>query len=480
MEPGQTTPTALPFDTLSHDFVALAFGLNRHVDGFIDAYTGPDEIRERLTRAEPASPEGLLEQARVLADQVAMADDLDPDRRNALRSQTSAMVAVAERLAGAELSYEDEVSRYFGVPAARTPETELDGALAALDDALPGRGGSDNLNARMAEWKRPFEIAPETARQLLDVIVPEIRARTRGLVELPDDESVRFELVSDKPWSGYNWYLGGARSLVEINTDLPIHLNALTGLVAHEAYPGHHTEHLLKERRLFRERGWGEFAVQLILTPQAVISEGIATLAESVIFPGDEAVRWQVEELYPAAGIAGDVAQQLQVERAQRALRAVSSNAGLMLHADGRPEDEVVAYLMRYGLRTEESARHQLRFLTDPLWRRLRVHLPRRSRHPPRLARSARRESRHALWPSADHANIAGGDHRGHVGRLGFTDQGSGAVERDCSAVGTPATPARLRGRKRERGPRMNPGTPFSLWIRSGLPGWSQPLFCEF
>ncbi len=369
MEPGDTTTPGLPFDTLSHDFIALAFGLNRHVDGFIDAYTGPEDVRERLTRAEPATPQGLLEQARALADQVAEADDLDPDRQVYLRSQATAMVAVAERLAGADLSYEEEVSRYFGVPASRTPEAELDAALAELDDALPGRGGTDNLNARMTEWKRQFEIAPETARQLLDVIVPEIRARTRRLVEIPDDESVRFALVSDKPWSGYNWYLGGARSLVEINTDLPIHVNALTGLVAHEAYPGHHTEHLLKERRLFRERGWGEFAVQLILTPQAVISEGIATLAESIIFPGDEAVRWQVEELYPAAGVTGDVAQQSQVERAQRALRAVSSNAGLLLHAEGRSEAEVVAYLMRYGLRTEESARHYLRFLTDPLWR---------------------------------------------------------------------------------------------------------------
>ncbi|HEV2528863.1 MAG TPA: hypothetical protein VGT61_10490 [Thermomicrobiales bacterium] len=368
MEPGDTSTTTLPFDTLSHDFIALAFGLNRHVDGFIDAYTGPEETRERLTRAEPGTPEGLLEQARALAGQVADADDLDGERRLYLLSQTAAMIAVAERLAGIELSYEEEVERYFGVPATRTPETELDTALAELDDALPGRGTGD-LNARMTEWKRQFEVAPETARQLLDVIVPEIRSRTRRLVDLPDDESVRFELVSDKPWSGYNWYLGGARSLVEINTDLPIHVNALTGLVAHEAYPGHHTEHLLKERRLFRERGWGEFAVQLILTPQAVISEGIATLAESIIFPGDEAVRWQVEELYPAAGVSGNVAQQLQVEQAQRALRAVASNAGLMLHAEGRSEDEVVAYLMRYGLRTEESARHQLRFLTDPLWR---------------------------------------------------------------------------------------------------------------
>ena len=369
MEPGTRQP-GLPFDQLSHDYLALAFGLDQHIDGFIDAYSGPEAIRDRLVRAEPATPDGLLEQARALVGQVEDDDDLPTERRAFLLAQTRAMVALSERLAGAELSYEDEVRRCFDVPAERTPEAAFDAALDDLDGALSGRGREgDALNARMAEWKRGYVIEPEAARRLLDVIVPEIRARTRRLVELPEGESVAFQLVSDKPWSGYNWYLGGARSLVEINTDLPIHVNTLTGLVCHEAYPGHHTEHTLKERRLFREREWGEFAVQLISTPQAVISEGIATLAESIVFPGDEAIRWQVAELYPVVGVTGDAEREIRIQRAQRVMRALSSNAALMLHVDGRSEDEVVVWLKRYGLRTEAEARHQLRFLTNPLWR---------------------------------------------------------------------------------------------------------------
>ncbi len=369
MEPGTRQP-GLPFDQLSHDYLALAFGLDQHIDGFIDAYSGPPEIRDRLVRAEPATPNGLLEQARALVGQVDDDDDLPTDRRAFLLAQTRAMVALSERLAGAEMSYEDEVRRCFDIPAERTPDETFDAALTDLDEALPGHGREgDALNARMADWKRGYIVEPETARRLLDVIVPEIQARTRRLVELPEGESVEFQLVSDKPWSGYNWYLGGARSLVEINTDLPIQVNTLTGLVCHEAYPGHHTEHTLKERRLFREREWGEFAVQLISTPQAVISEGIATLAESIVFPGDEAIHWQVAELYLAAGIQGDAEREIRIQRAQRVMRALSSNAALMLHVDGRHPDEVVAYLRRYGLRTEAEARHQLRFLTNPLWR---------------------------------------------------------------------------------------------------------------
>lgn len=361
-----TALDTIDLDQISHDYLALAFGLDQHIDGFIDAWTGPDAIRDRLVRAEPATPDGLLEQAQALDIAVDAATALPPERRAYLRAQVRAMVALARRLTGEPLDYRDEVRLCFDVPADRTPDEAFDEALRTLDDVLPGRG---DLAARMAEWKTRYVISPDDARRLLDVIVPEIRSRTRRIVQLPAGESVEFTLVDDKPWSGYNWFLGNATSRVEINTDLPIHINTLTGLVCHEAYPGHHTEHSLRERRLFRGRGWGEFGVQLISTPQAVISEGIATLAESIVFPDDEGVHWQVRELYPAAGIEGNAEQEIAVQRAQRVMRALGANAALMLHADGASEADVIAWLRRYGLRTEQEARHQLRFIQDPLWR---------------------------------------------------------------------------------------------------------------
>ncbi len=353
------------FDPISHDYVALAFGIEHHVPGFVDAYTGPPAARDRIAAAEPATPLGLLEQARALAGQVADAD-LPAGRRAYLAAQAAAMVAVCRKLAGEDLGYADEVRACFDIAPERTPEATFEAALADLDAQLPGDG---SVPERMAAWRRRFEVSPETARRLIDVIVPEIRARTAAFVDLPDGEAVEFALVADKPWSGYNWYLGDARSRVEINTDLPIRANALTALVCHEAYPGHHTEHATKERRLYRERGWGEHAVQLISTPQAVISEGIATLAEGIAFPNDEAYAWQAETLYPAAGLTGDPEREAGIDAAGRALRAVGANAALLLHEEGRGEDEVVAYLVRYGAQEERDARHRLRFLTDPLWR---------------------------------------------------------------------------------------------------------------
>ncbi|MDP9368409.1 MAG: hypothetical protein M3Q03_09075 [Chloroflexota bacterium] len=352
-------------DSLSRDYLALSFGIGRHLPGYVDSYFGPAEVRENTAAAEPATPEGLLEQAEVLAEQVADGEG-PPDRLGFLGAQARAMIATCRKLAGDDLSYADEVRGCFDIAPTRTPEAVFEQAIAELDDLLPGDGP---VRERMVAWRRRFEVAPEVARTLLDVVMPEVRRRTLEVVDLPPEEAVEFAFVSDKPWSGYNWYLGRSRSRVELNTDLPIRANALTGLICHEAYPGHHTEWTLKEHHLYRELGLGEFAIQLIHTPQAVIAEGIATLAESILFPDGDLHRWQAEHLYPLAGLEGDPERETRLDAAQRALRAVNANAALLLHADGAPEDEVVAYIARYGLRDEPEARQNLRFIADPLWR---------------------------------------------------------------------------------------------------------------
>ncbi len=352
-------------DSLSRDYLALAFGIERLVPGYVDSYFGPPEMREQADAAEPATPEGLLEQAEVLAEQVADGDE-PPERKGFLGAQLRAMVATCRKLAGDDLPYGEEVRRCFDIPPTRTPETVFEAAIAELEDLLPGDGP---VSERMVNWRRQFDVTPEVAQTLLDVVVPEVRRRTQEVVDVPTGEAVEFTFVSDKPWSGYNWYLGQSRSRVEINTDLPIRANALTGLICHEAYPGHHTEWTLKEHHLYRGRGLGEFSIQLIHTPEAVIAEGNAMLAESILFPDGGLYAWQAEHLYPVAGLEGDPEREARLEAAQRALRAVNANAAMLLHAEGAPEDEVVAYIARYGLRDEAESRQSLRFIADPLWR---------------------------------------------------------------------------------------------------------------
>jgi hypothetical protein len=177
-------------------------------------------------------------------------------------------------------------------------------------------------------------------------------------------------LVEQQPWSAYNWYLGDYRSRIDINTDLPLRANSAVPLLAHEAYAGHHTEHALKEQRLYRQQGRAEHAVQLLLAPECVLSEGIADSARQIIFDDDDLAAFLRDEIYPLAGLPDlDVDQQQQIGQASEALRWVSGNAALLLHRDGRPPDEVQRYIEQHGLSTTREAAQSMKFIQNPLFR---------------------------------------------------------------------------------------------------------------
>jgi hypothetical protein len=354
----------VPLDPLSADYISLAFKIERLVPGFVDAYSGPAEVKSAAEAGDAPDPVLLQAEIKGLLLRVAEAD-LPTSRIGYFASQLQAMLAICRGLAGDEIAYPDEVRLLFDVEAVRTLEATFEAALQELEAALPGSG---SLPDRMAAWRRQFRISPETALRVIGSIQPELRRRTLSFVDLPPGEEIEYRFVRNQPWSGYNWYLGGGKSRVELNTDLPIEANRLTDLLCHEGYPGHHTEHTLKER-LYLDHGYGEHAIQLINTPACIISEGIATLAEDVLLGAENVIPFRHEHVYPVAGITAEPDLEATVRAAVAALRAVPSNAALMLHADGRPRAEVREYLIRYGLMTEATAAKRLEFITNPLWR---------------------------------------------------------------------------------------------------------------
>jgi hypothetical protein len=363
---GDTVATeANQLDDLSRDYVTLAFGIERHMPGFVDAYFGPDEVKEAALKGEPAPAAGLLVLAKDLQGRIETGS-YSEQRKGYLTGQVRGIIATCLKLVGEPLSYVEEVRQSFDIEPDHTTESLFDNAIAALDGLLPGSG---DVNERMTAWRKQYEVPVDVARKLIDLISDEARRRTLAFVDLPAGEAVEFRMVQNEPWGGYNWYLGNAKSRVDINTDLPIRAVDLPSLITHEAYPGHHAEHVLKEINLYHEHGYGEHSIQLINTPECVISEGIATLSDSVIFTPEELSDWLATTIYPAAGITGDPEREAAIGEAQRDLRAVSANAALLMHDQGASEDEVVRYLMRYSLRTEEEATKNLSFIAHPLWR---------------------------------------------------------------------------------------------------------------
>jgi hypothetical protein len=246
-------------------------------------------------------------------------------------------------------------------------EEEMLAAHRELDTLLPGTG---SLAERMISRRKKFEIKTEQILPLLDLARVETRSRTAELITLPEDESVEITLTSNQPWTAYNWYKGNGRSQIEFNTDIPTNALALLDIFAHEGYPGHHTEAVLKERLLYWEKGWGEHAVRLLNAPEAVIAEGIATTALEIIFPNDSSFEWANQNILPAAGIEPEpVELTIRLDKFGNLLRHVMGNAAILYHTGQLNREQIVDYYQTYALVNRARAEKSFDFISDPLFR---------------------------------------------------------------------------------------------------------------
>ena len=353
------------FDPWTRDYAHLGLRMERLAPGTVDAWIGPPEWRAAV-EAEPApTAEALRAGAEALLDLLPSMGYPAP-RAAYLQRQVTALHAQARTLAGERIGLVEQARLYFDIDVRRVPEDTFAAAHETLDQLLPGTG---SLVERRAAWRRRYEIPTEHVLPLIDRIAVEARRRTVMRLPLPREERIEVRLAHDQPWGAYNWYLGQARSLIEINTDLPRQVDGLVDYLAHEGYPGHHTEHALREAWQYRGQGQGEYAIQLINTPESLISEAIATCAAELSFPEVRTWPGWRKKSCPSSIWRWTCPPAGRIRQAGEALAGVSGNAAFLLHEDGRPPDEVAAYVERWALRTPEEARHHLGFLASPLWR---------------------------------------------------------------------------------------------------------------
>jgi hypothetical protein len=339
----------------AEEYILLGLRLGRHVDGLVDAYYGPSELEEQVD-AEP-----LTEPTALAAEGDAILAELDDGW---LRDQVIGLRAYAGQLAGEEISYSDEVERCYGVRPSRQPTDVYRQAHERLEELLPGEGA---LAERYQAWRRTCTVPAELVVPALQDAAAELRAATTGIVDLPAGEEVLVEAVESEPWWAFNYYLGGLRSRVVVNLDVPTTCHEVVHLAAHEIYPGHHTEHALKEQLLIRDRGQIEESIQMVPTPAALVQEGIAELGPSLVRDDD------LEERLVAAlrshGLEYDAERSNAIAEARRSLRRIGVDAALMIHEDGASVEDARAYVQRWSLVTAEEAAHSVGFVVDPTWR---------------------------------------------------------------------------------------------------------------
>jgi hypothetical protein len=252
-----------------------------------------------------------------------------------------------------QLPLEEEVEACFGVSPRPIPEADLRAAHAALDDALPGSG---SLADRYHAWLAETELSGQPLKTALAAMAEHMRARTRELVGLPQGEEIEIEIVTGARWTGFSGYLGDRRSRFSYNADLPLPAVDVAHLVAHESYPGHHTEDVWKDVVLVDEQGRVEFTVSLAVGIQPVVAEGIAQLGAELV------VDARAHELVASLAPGYDAEVGWEASRARRLLSDYSTNL-TVLAAGGASREELRDWLLEWSLQPPERVEKSLRSL---------------------------------------------------------------------------------------------------------------------
>lgn len=370
-------PAGESLDAIARDYVKLQLAIGEKEEGYIDAYYGPPEWQAEA-KLGSASPADLARRAGVLAVRLkSLADGrLDPMERRRRDFLVAQLMAASTRLAmlqGEKLSFADEAEALFGVRPELKPLASYDPVLARIERLVPGEGP---LADRVDAFQERFTIPRDRLDPVMRAAIAECRRRTAAHIALPADERFTLELVTGKSWGGYNWYKGGNTSLIQINTDLPVRIGRAVDLGCHEGYPGHHVYNMLLEQKLARARGWVEFTLYPLYSPQSFLAEGSANYGIELAFPEEDQLAFETRILYPMAGLpAAEASRYLALHRATQALagarftiaadyldgridraRAVELTRRYQLYSAPRAEksvafvDQYRSYVINYGL----------------------------------------------------------------------------------------------------------------------------------
>lgn len=290
-------------DEIAEQYVKLVLALGVHDSSYVDAYYGPKKWKieaknnaidlEHIIKAS----ENLLslldkQQAQLLSERL---------RLNYLTTQLSSLNAQAKILSGnAQFDFDAQSKALYDTTAPHFPMEKFDTILRRLSDLIPGEG---NLAERSIRFAKQFDIHPSKLTAVFDAAIKECKKRTQAHIRLPENEDFKLEYVTNKPWSGYNWYKGNAFSLIQINTEHPISISRAIDLGCHEGYPGHHTYNALLEDNLVNAKGWVEFSVYPLFSPQSLIAEGSANYGIELTFPGKDKSSFERRVLFPLADI---------------------------------------------------------------------------------------------------------------------------------------------------------------------------------
>jgi hypothetical protein len=354
---------ARTMDTFAQEYVKLVLALGQHDSDYVDAYYGPPEWKTEAAKTTiDLDALGVRAAAlgAALAREVLPSGEMERLRLQYLQRQVASLGARLRILKGERLTFDEESKALYDAVAPTLPESHFQEILDRLEKRFPGSGP---LVERYDAFRRAFVIAPARLDAVFQKAIEACADRTRRHITLPPGEKFTVEYVTKKSWSGYNWYQGGFRSLIQVNTDLPIYIDRAVDLACHEGYPGHHVYNALLEKHLVKDRGWMEFTVYPLFSPQSLIAEGSANFGIEVAFPGQKRVEFERTVLFPAAGLDGGRASEYYEVQGLVDQLAYAGNEAARRYLDGRIDAaQAAAWLERYALMPHDRAAQRVKF----------------------------------------------------------------------------------------------------------------------
>lgn len=353
-------------DQLAERYVRTLLKLGQYDSDIVDAYYGPEEWKTTEPAADTLPVNDFLIEFRSIQEQLQAQDPTkftkDEERRLAMfKKQILAAITKVEMMQGKELSFDEEAKLLYDAEPPHYKLEYFDSLLKSIDKELPGKG---NIAQRWDAYRSKFEIPKDKLDEVFKAAIAEARKRTKAHYELPENESFKLEFVTDKAWSGYNYFQGNGYSLIQINTDFPIYIERAVDLASHEGYPGHHVYNVLLEENLVNKKGWKEYSIYPLFSPQSLIAEGSANFGIDVAFPAKERVKFEKEVLFPLAGLNPAEANKYYAILGKISQLDFAGNEAARRYLNGEiSREEAADILVKYNLYQRDRALQRTRFM---------------------------------------------------------------------------------------------------------------------
>ena len=353
-------------EVIAEKYVRLVLQVGQYDSAVVDAYFGPEEWKPNEQKAAIFPEETLVNSANDLLSKCkTLLDSKSPNlnirRVEMLQKQLIALRTKVQMIGGKTYSFDEEAALLYDAEPPFYPLSYFDKLLDEMDQLL---NGDAVLSSRYTKFMEQFIIPKNMLDSVFSVATAESRAITKQYLDLPTQENFVLEYVNDKVWSGYNYYQGDSQSLIQINTDFPIHIDRAIDLASHEGYPGHHIYMMLLDQNLVNTKGWMEYSVYPLFSPLSFISEGSANYGIDMVFPGEKRLAFERDVLFPIVGISKMKAEKFHKVQELKAKLKYAENEIARRYLNGIiGREEAVGMIETYLLFSPKKAIQRLNFI---------------------------------------------------------------------------------------------------------------------